>query len=163
MPSSQRADASASSEASSVYVDTSALGRRLLDEPEKLAIEHALEGFERAVSSSLLRTELRRLGFRRDMLDRVDELLAGVALIAINQTVLTEAETITPATVATLDAIHLATAVRLHEAGELDALMTYDTRLADGAREHGITVLTPRPTAQQPVSSDPPGGPESTP
>jgi predicted nucleic acid-binding protein len=143
MPSSQRAVASASSQPSAVYVDTSALGRSLLDEPEKPAIERALETFERSVSSSLLRTELRRLGFRREMLDRADALLAGVSLIKVDDEILTNAETITPSTVATLDAIHLATAVRLKEAGKLSALMTYDKQLADGAREHGITVLSP--------------------
>ena len=143
MPSSKRAGASASSQVSSVYIDTSALGRSLLDEPEKPAIERALDEFERSVSSSLLRTELRRLGFRRDMLDRVDVLLAGVALIKVDDKILTEAETITPPTVATLDAIHLATAVRLADAGKLNALMTYDGQLAKGARAHGITVLSP--------------------
>ncbi len=144
MPSSKRAGASASSQVSSVYVDTSALGRSLLDEPEKPAIERTLGTFERSVSSSLLRTELRRLGFRRDMLDRVDVLLAGVSLIKVDDEILTEAETIIPATVATLDAIHLATAVRLSKAGRLDALMTYDRQLATGAREHGLQVLSPR-------------------
>jgi predicted nucleic acid-binding protein len=143
MPSSKRAAASTSSRASSVYIDTSALGRSLLEEPEKTAIERALDGFERSVSSSLLRTELRRLGFRRDMLDRVDVLLTGISLIKIDDDILAEAETITPPTVATLDAIHLATAVRLTDAGKLDALMTYDKQLADGARAHGITVLSP--------------------
>lgn len=127
----------------SVYVDTSALGRSLLDEPEKPAIERTLDTFERFVSSSMLRTELRRLGFRRDMLDRVDALLAGVSLIKVDHAILTEAETIAPATLATLDAIHLATAVRLSKAGRLNALMTYDKQLADGAREHGIEVLSP--------------------
>lgn len=128
---------------SSVYVDTSALGRSLLDEPEKPAIERALDDFERSVSSSLLRTELRRLGFRRDMLDRVDVLLAGVSLIKVDDEILAEAETIAPATVATLDAIHLATAVRLADVGKLNALMTYDKQLANGARAHGIAVLSP--------------------
>jgi hypothetical protein len=33
--------------------------------------------------------------------------------------------------------------LRLAAAGRLDALMTYDTRLAAGARLHGITVLSP--------------------
>jgi uncharacterized protein len=143
MPSSKRAGASTSRQVSSVYIDTSALGRSLLGEPEKPAIERALNEFERSVSSSLLRTELRRLGFRRDMLDRVDVLLAGVSLIKVDDEILTNAETITPSTVATLDAIHLATAVRLADAGKLNALMTYDKQLADGAREHGITVLSP--------------------
>ena len=65
------------------------------------------------------------------------------SLIAIDEQTFTVAETIAPATVATLDAIHLATVVHLSTEGELDALMTYDKRLADGAREHGIAVLSP--------------------
>jgi predicted nucleic acid-binding protein len=77
------------------------------------------------------------------MLDRVDVLLAGVSLVSVDDEILTEAETITPATVATLDAIHLATAVRLSKVHRLDALMTYDKQLADGARKHGIEVLSP--------------------
>lgn len=77
------------------------------------------------------------------MLDRVDPLLAGISLIPLDEQILAAAETLTPSTVATLDAIHLATAIRLSTAGELDALMTYDKQLADGAREHGITVLSP--------------------
>ncbi len=128
---------------SEVYVDTSVLGRSLLDEPEKLAIERELEAFAVRVSSTLLRVELRRLGYRRDMLDSVDVLLARISLVPLDEQILTAAETLAPATVATLDAIHLATAVRLAEAGELDALMTYDKRLADGAREHGLAVVSP--------------------
>jgi uncharacterized protein len=56
---------------------------------------------------------------------------------------LIDVQTIAPPAVAILDAIHLATAVRLADAGKLNALMTYDKQLADGAREHGITVLSP--------------------
>ena len=128
---------------SRVYVDTSVLGRSLLEEPDKPAIERGLEAFVNRVSSSLLRIELRRLGLRRGMLDRVDHLLASISLIPLDEQVLTDAETLTPSTVATLDAIHLATAVRLSKAGELDALMTYDKQLAAGARDHGLEVLAP--------------------
>lgn len=42
----------------------------------------------------------------------------------------------------------LATAVELSESGMLDGLMTYDMQLARGARDHGITVLTPRTGAE---------------
>lgn len=143
MPSSQRADASTSSEASSIYVDTSAFGRLLLEEPDKPAIEHALRAFATRLSSGLLRVELRRLGLLRGMLDRADYLLGRISLIPLDEPVLEAAETIAPATVRTLDAIHLATAVRLHEADKLSALMTYDRQLAAGAQEHGITVLSP--------------------
>jgi predicted nucleic acid-binding protein len=126
-----------------VYVDTSAIARMLLDEPDKPVIEQRLEDFEQRVASRLLRVELRRVGAREGVLDRADELLKDISLVALDEQVLAAAETVTPSNVTTLDAIHLATAVRLSKAGELDALMTYDKRLADGAREHGITVLSP--------------------
>lgn len=126
-----------------VYLDTSALGRLLLDEAEKPLIEQALEAFARCAASSLLRIELRRLGLRHNILDRVDPLLAGVLLVPLGRRIIATAETLTPSTVATLDAIHLATAVRMSQADELDALMTYDKQLANGAREHGIRVLSP--------------------
>jgi uncharacterized protein len=126
-----------------VYVDTSALGRVLLEEPDKLAIKNALGTFDRVVASYLLRVELRRVGLRRGLLDRADSLLMDISLIPMDRQTLTAAETLTPPAVGTLDAIHLATAAKLAEAGELDTLMTYDKRLADGAREHGIAVLSP--------------------
>jgi uncharacterized protein len=126
-----------------VYVDTSALGRVLLTEPDEPAIKRSLADYDKIVSSRLLQVELRRLAFRKNLLNATAELLAEVALIPMNESILTAAETLTPPAVGTLDAIHLATAVRLSKAGELDALMTYDKQLAEGAREHGITVLSP--------------------
>lgn len=126
-----------------VYVDTSALGRSLLEEPDKPAIERALETFTARTSSSLLRVELRRLGLRRDMLDRVDSLLSRISLIPLDDQIFAAAETLTPSSVATLDAIHLATAIRLAKEGGLDALMTYDQQLADGAQQHSLKVLAP--------------------
>jgi predicted nucleic acid-binding protein len=126
-----------------VYVDTSVLGRVLVGEADKPAIKKSLDSFDQVVSSRLLRVELRRLGLLRDLLDAAGELLSEVALISPDDTLLTTAETIPPATVRTLDAIHLTTAVKLAKADELDAVMTYDKQLAAGAREHGLTVLSP--------------------
>lgn len=126
-----------------VYIDTSALGRVLLDEPDKSAIKDALDSFDQIVASRLLRIELRRVGLKRGVLDRAESLLADVSLIPLEDQILTAAETLTPASVGTLDAMHLATAVRLARAGKLNAIMTYDKGLAAGAREHGITVLSP--------------------
>jgi len=129
---------------SSLYVDTSALGRVLLEEAEKPAIERTLADFTKRISSHLLRIELRRLGFRHGLLDRADLILADLSLFPLDQAIQSSAETIQPPTVATLDAIHLATAVRLAKDDRLDTIMTYDKQLAAGAREHGLKVLSPK-------------------
>jgi len=90
-----------------------------------------------------MRVELRRLGLRVSRLHDADRLLAGVALVPLNESTLAAAEVIAPSTVASLDAIHLVTAVSLRAAGLLDVLITYDERLAEGARAHGIRVISP--------------------
>jgi predicted nucleic acid-binding protein len=126
-----------------VYIDTSALGRVLLGEPDAPAILRDLAGFDQRVASRLLRVELRRLALREQRLHDADQLLAGLALLPVDEALLAAAETVPPPAVATLDAIHLVTALALSGAGRLDAVMTYDARLADGARRHGLTVLAP--------------------
>lgn len=126
-----------------VYLDTSALGRVLLGEPDSPAVLKALSGFEQHVASRLLRIELRRLALRHGLLDQADQLLGAVALVPMRDGLLEVAETIPPASVATLDAIHLATAVELGIAGVVEAVLTYDARLADGARHHDLAVLAP--------------------
>lgn len=126
-----------------VYLDTSALGRVLLGEPDAAAILRELRGFDQRVASRLLSVELRRLALREGRLPDADRLLAGVALLPVDESLLAAAETIPPAAAATLDAIHLATALRLAGTGRLDAILTYDARLAGGARHHGLTVLAP--------------------
>jgi uncharacterized protein len=143
MLSSPRVAAGGSEAVSTVYVDTSAIARMLLDEPDKPIVEQHLEGFEQRVASRLLQVELRRVGTRAGVLDRADRLLGAISLISLDEEILMAAETVTPSSVATLDAIHLVTALRLHEHGELDAVMTYDRQLATGARAHGIAVISP--------------------
>jgi predicted nucleic acid-binding protein len=125
------------------YLDTSALGRVLLGEPDAGAILAALGRFEERVASRLARVELRRLALRENRLADADALLAGVALLPVTADLLAAAEVVAPATVATLDAIHLVTALQLSAIDRLDALVTYDHQLATGARQHGITVLAP--------------------
>jgi predicted nucleic acid-binding protein len=136
------------------YVDTSALGRVLLNEPDRPAIEAALGGIDEVVSSRLLWIELRRLARRwqahaaaagepEQVLQLAEEMLRPIAAIPLEEPLFAEAETISPASVATLDALHLATAVQLAQVSPLDLILTYDNRLAEGAREHGLTVLAP--------------------
>ncbi len=124
-------------------MDTSAVGRVLLGEPDAAAVLQALAGFDQHVASRLMRIELRRLALREDALEDANRLLAGVALVPLDDAIMTSAETMPPPVVATLDAIHLATAVALARADVLDTVMTYDRRLADGAEQHGLRVVAP--------------------
>ncbi len=126
-----------------VYLDTSALGRVLLGEPDAPAVLSVLADFDQHVASRLLRIELRRLALRHDVLDHADQLLGAVALVPMDEPELAAAETVPPATVGTLDAVHLATALRLAAGGAVDGVMTYDIRLAQGARHHGLEVIEP--------------------
>lgn len=124
-------------------MDTSALGRVLLGEPDAAAVIRALADFELHVASRLLRIELCRLALRHSLLDHAEQLLSGVALLPLDDAVLEAAETVPPASVATLDAIHLVTALRLGDEELIDAVMTYDSRLAEGVQEHGLSVVAP--------------------
>ncbi len=125
------------------YLDTSALGRVLLGEPDAPAILDALEDFDQHVSSRLLRVELMRLARREDLLPEAEALLSAVALVPLTDGLLALAETIEPTSVATLDALHLVTALALAARVSLEAVVTYDRRLAAGARHHGLAVLAP--------------------
>jgi predicted nucleic acid-binding protein len=125
------------------YVDTSALGRVLLGEPDADAVLSSLRNFDVQVSSRLLRIELRRLATRHGVLDNADRLLTAVSLVPIDEELLQAAETVPPPSVATLDAIHLTTALRLAAADVIEVLMTYDSQLLEGARHHGIKAISP--------------------
>lgn len=124
-------------------MDTSALGRVLLGEPDAAAVVRELREFDRHIASRLLRVELRRLALRGGLLDHADQLLSGLSLLPLDQAVLDAAETVQPASVATLDAIHLVTALRLADEALIDTVLTYDARLAEGARAHGLAVIAP--------------------
>jgi uncharacterized protein len=90
-----------------------------------------------------MRVELRRPALRENALEDANRLLAGITLIPLDDAILGSSETLPPATVATLDAVHLAAALKLAAAGALDTVMTYDRRLTEAAEHHGLRVLAP--------------------
>jgi predicted nucleic acid-binding protein len=71
--------------------------------------------------------------------EEVDKLLASCALVAVSAQLLRSARELAAATVRTLDAIHLASALRV----EADELLAYDRRLLAAAGEHGLTAASP--------------------
>ncbi|MCC7128419.1 MAG: type II toxin-antitoxin system VapC family toxin [Microbacteriaceae bacterium] len=124
-----------------VYVDTSAFGALLIDQPESSAVENWLDSAPASlVSSDLLETELRRLAFREG-LDQSDvtRILEGVSLAALDRAVYRGAGLLPMSYLRTLDALHLQAAVRL----DVSAILSYDRRLTEAARSLGIDVISP--------------------
>ncbi len=128
-----------------VYLDSSALLKLVVREPETLALMEFLRERPDRVSSALVLAEVpravRRARFGVAERRRAREVLARVALVDIDRRVLAAAAAIEPPALRTLDAIHLATALALRE--DLAALVTYDRRLALGAERAHLEVLAP--------------------
>lgn len=125
-----------------VYVDTSALGALLIDQPESPALVDWLDRTSAMlVSSDLLETELRRIAVREGLEQSdVTHLLDGVALAALDRAVFRSAGFLPMPYLRTLDALHLDAAVRL----DASAILTYDHRLSEAARVLGLDVIAPR-------------------
>lgn len=128
-----------------VYIDSSAFVKTVIAEPESRALLTFLGRQKSArVSSALLLAEAIRTArhYGADALANARLGLGQVALIAITDAVLESAGGLEPHILRTLDAIHLATALTLGR--DLDAIITYDERMTEGARLLGLPVSAPR-------------------
>lgn len=124
------------------YVDSSALVKLATREPESRRLSEYLRR-KKLVASALVTTEVMRalhpLGVAA--MRRGESVLGRLDLVRINQRVLTTAGGLQPATLRTLDAIHLATAQILEDM--LSAVVTYDKRMAMAAQSLGLRVASP--------------------
>jgi len=125
------------------YLDSSAIVKLAIEEPESAALRRYLQRRRPLVSSALARTEvLRALLPQGDpAIARGRAVLALVDLVRINDKILSAAGAIEPHEVRSLDAIHLATAQRL--GADLAQLVTYDDRMALAAEQ--LHLRTARP------------------
>lgn len=126
-----------------LYLDSSALVKLAVREPESTALRRYVRG-RRIVSSALARTEVSRalLPLGEGAGDRAAQVLASVELVRINDRVLTAAGSLGPAEVRSLDAIHLATAQLIES--QLARVVTYDERMTAAAEALGLPVAAPR-------------------
>jgi predicted nucleic acid-binding protein len=69
----------------------------------------------------------------------VDRLLRRCVLVSVSSALLRSARLLASASLRTLDAIHLASALRV----EAHELVAYDARLLEAALEQGLRVVTP--------------------
>ena len=126
------------------YVDSSALLKLVVAEPETSALEADLAGREGLVASRLAALECRRAARRtsnRRVLQAVEQVLDAIYLLDITPAILDRAAVADPPLLQSLDAIHLATAVSIDEPA-LDVI-TYDRRLAEAALAAGLRVVQP--------------------
>lgn len=95
------------------------------------------------VASAIAATELVRVVRRFDpgLEGAAQALLDALTLVDIDTDVLAAAATLLPLEMRSLDAIHLATALAL--GGEIEALLTYDVRMAAAARAAGLRAEAP--------------------
>jgi predicted nucleic acid-binding protein len=133
-----------------VYFDSSALLKRVLREPERESFAEAFRGLISAgaefSSSSLAWVEVSRtIRVRLEaeapprIIDLIEIALSGIEEFPISEQVVDIALRLGPASIRSLDAIHLASASLLGA----DLVCAYDQRLLGAAEELGFRTLSP--------------------
>jgi len=126
------------------YLDSSAIVKLAVREPESLALRRYLRRKPALISSALARTEVLRalLPFGDEAVVRGRAVLQRIDLVRVNDRILNAAGVLRPAELRSLDAIHLATAQELGD--DLSALVTYDERMVTAAQQLGFRIAQPR-------------------
>lgn len=127
------------------YPDTSAAAKLLVEEAESTALAAWAEGADRSlVATHLLETELRRFAIRHEIPQAdVSAILERVDIYGIPPSLYRQAGVLPGSALRSLDAIHLAAALRL----DVDAVVTYDARMINAAESIGLAVHAPTPAA----------------
>jgi uncharacterized protein len=126
-----------------LYIDASALVKLVVEEHESDALAlHVGDGAALATSRLSLVEVPRATAIANPAAEvraDTDRLLASCVLVDVTDALLRTATGLTSTAVRTLDAIHLATALRI----EPDELVAYDRRLLEAASQQGLTTAHP--------------------
>lgn len=128
------------------YLDASAVVKLATVEAESVPLRLHLDRYAARVTSRLSRVEVSRALLRRvppndAATDAVSTVFDGLLIVELDESVVAVAGGLEPPSLRSLDAIHLASALAMRD--ELEALVTYDRRLADAARGAGLRVVSP--------------------
>jgi predicted nucleic acid-binding protein len=125
------------------YLDSSAIVKLVVREPESMALRRYVRRRRPLVSSALARTEVTRalLPLGAEAVRRGQLVLARIDLIRVNDRILNAAGVLLPPDTRSLDAIHLATARQI--GADLARIVTYDERMARVAVTLGLAVAAP--------------------
>jgi predicted nucleic acid-binding protein len=122
-----------------VYLDTSAAVKLLVEEAESAALAEFVDQSDLEIMSCLLlETELRRFALHRVLPQaEVTAILDAISLYDMPRSLYYEAGILAGQHLRSLDALHLATAVRLG----VDVVVSYDNRMLESAADIGLNVL----------------------
>jgi predicted nucleic acid-binding protein len=125
------------------YVDSSAIVKLVVAEPESKPLRRYLSRRQPLVSSALARTEVARalMPSGPEAVARGEEALRRIQLLRVNDRVLSEAGRLEPRELRSLDAIHLASA--RHLGPSVEQIVTYDERMTAAARANGWSAAAP--------------------
>lgn len=125
------------------YLDSSALVKLVIREPESKALTDHLRSRPTRVSCALARVEVPRAVAAHGAagVTRARRLLERVGLLRLDDDLLDAAGAMAGPALRSLDAIHLAAAATLGDA--LAEVITYDVRMSQAATQLGLPVATP--------------------
>jgi predicted nucleic acid-binding protein len=128
-----------------IYCDSSALVKLVIDEPESAELEAwlGMQPEPVLVSSVLARTEVVRAVARTDpnAVQLAVDLLAALSVVELDVSLADDAARLDPPELRSLDALHVAAALRLGPA--LGSMVSYDERMLDAAKGYGVAVAHP--------------------
>jgi uncharacterized protein len=126
-----------------LYLDSSAIVKLVVREPETPALRELLRAWPERVSSVIARIEVPRAArnVSAAAVRRAGAIVARLGLVELGDEVIEWAAGLNPPILRTLDGIHLATALSLGE--EVGSFCAYDRRLADAAASAGMDVTSP--------------------
>jgi predicted nucleic acid-binding protein len=127
-----------------VYVETSAAVKLLLREEQSTAVmsflDEAVASDHALVSSSVLETELRRTAIRRGISqEAATAVLERFDIFDLERSVFTQAGILPGPTLRSLDALHIAAALRI----SAELMVSYDARQIEAAESVGLHTISP--------------------
>lgn len=126
------------------YLDTSALVKLVVPEPESQALREWIEEVQDVlVTSDLARTELLRAvrRARPEAVRLARMVLDSLTVLRLGTGIFEEAARLDPPGLRSLDALHLAAALTLED--DLLGVVTYDDRLTEATRLLGFLTIAP--------------------
>jgi predicted nucleic acid-binding protein len=126
-----------------LYLDSSAIVKLAVAEPESAALRRYLRRRRPLVTSALARTEVARalLPLGPAAVRRGLDALRRLDLIRVSDRILADAGSLLPPELRSLDAVHLATVRQL--GSSVVRVVTYDERMSAAADAIGLPVRTP--------------------